>query len=302
MNIATILTCYNRKDKTIKCLQHLFAATTRYNEDCSKDDPVRIAVFLTDDGCTDGTAHAVTDICQGKELHIVQGNGQCYWAGGMRMAWREALKEKDRWQFYLLLNDDTYMYEDAFIHLLHAHSHALQHFGKPGIYSGITCDTTDTGKITYGGHVWTKYLLGQSRMLTPTGKPQLCDKANSNIMLIDRSVVDAIGIFHDGYQHGCADYDYSMQTRKRGIPVLVTATTCGTCEYDHRSNEELKARLLSMTLSQRKAFFKNPLHSQADIQLLKKRNTPIRYLPGALGRWLNVYMPHFYYFLSDIRK
>lgn len=300
MKVATIITCFNRKDKTTKCLKCLFSSIDNYNK-AHEDEKIQLTIYLTDDGCTDGTADAVKEICKDRELHIIQGNGHCYWAGGMRKAWTEALKEKERWDFYLLLNDDTFMEHDCISVLLTVHEYCVKTYGKPGIYSGITCDPNDKSVITYGGYVWTNYILGLDRILQPIGVPQKCDKANSNIMLVSRQVVNIIGIFYDGFIHGAADYDYSMQAIKRGIPVLVTDKTCGTCEYDHNSGEQIKDKILAMSLQQRKEYFSNPLHSNHDVILHKRRNMPQRYLWGYIGRLLNLYMPRLYYFVSDIR-
>ena len=50
--IAVLLTVFNRREKTIECLKNLFA----------QDIPAEysIMVYLTDDGCTDGTPEAVS--------------------------------------------------------------------------------------------------------------------------------------------------------------------------------------------------------------------------------------------------
>ena len=87
ISIAVILTCFNRKEKTVQCLRHLFAAASQYNTGHADGEEVHLSIFLTDDGCTDGTADAVKEECEGQELHIIQGDGKCYWAGGMRLAW-----------------------------------------------------------------------------------------------------------------------------------------------------------------------------------------------------------------------
>jgi GT2 family glycosyltransferase len=104
-NIAVLLTCFNRKDKTIACLKSLLLTIENYNHNAT--DKLNLSIFLTDDACTDGTAKAAKEICQEEDIHIIKGNGNLYWAGGMRMAWNEALKHKQTWNFFLLLNDDT---------------------------------------------------------------------------------------------------------------------------------------------------------------------------------------------------
>ena len=50
--IAVLMTVHNRREKTLLCLERLFA--NRMPEGYS------MAVYLTDDGCTDGTAEAVS--------------------------------------------------------------------------------------------------------------------------------------------------------------------------------------------------------------------------------------------------
>ena len=50
MNIAAILTCFNRKEKTLVCLRSLFSIIPN------------IEVYLTDDGCTDGTFDIVNQL------------------------------------------------------------------------------------------------------------------------------------------------------------------------------------------------------------------------------------------------
>lgn len=302
IHIATILTCYNRREKTVHCLQNLFRAASHYNAASTPEEQLEIVVFLTDDGCTDGTADAVRQVCVGHELHIVQGDGQCFWAGGMRLAWSEAMKQQEKWQYFLLLNDDTFVNDDCFKYLFEAHAYSLATYGKSGIYSGITCDTQDESIISYGGYVWTNYLLGKHRILKPTGTPQRCDKANSNIMLVHESVVKAQGIFYDGYTHNAADYDYSIQAVKHDFPVLVTSSVCGICEYDHYSEEDKKSKLLGMTFKERKAYFNHPLHSMHDTLVYTRRNLPVRYVMCWLGRCMNLYCPGVYYFLSGIRN
>ena len=50
--IATLLTCHNRKEKTLKCLNSITAQHI-------PKQVGKIDVFLVDDGSTDGTSEAV---------------------------------------------------------------------------------------------------------------------------------------------------------------------------------------------------------------------------------------------------
>ena len=69
-HIATIITCHNRKEKTISSLQHLYAAKERY--DSTSEEKLDIVVYMTDDNCTDGTSEAVRNAFPDKEIHIQQ--------------------------------------------------------------------------------------------------------------------------------------------------------------------------------------------------------------------------------------
>ena len=101
--IAVLLTVFNRKKQTILCLDSLFRQ--EIPEDYS------ISVFLTDDGCTDGTTQAVLQQFPSK-VNIIQGDGNLFWNRGMWTAWNIAAKEYD-YDFYLWLNDDTVLKEGA---------------------------------------------------------------------------------------------------------------------------------------------------------------------------------------------
>lgn len=299
--IATILTCFNRKEKTTNCLKNLFEACDYYNIH-HEQSPITLSIYLTDDGCTDGTADAVREVCQGKDLHIVQGNGQCYWAGGMRLAWSEALKERENWDFYLLVNDDTIVSNNVFDELFHAHDYALKHYQKAGLYSGITCDINFPNVITYGGERFNDKLNADGVKTTESNEPQTVDQTNANILLIHKDVVNKLGIFFEGFIHSGADYDYSMQARKHGFPALVTAHICGTCEYDHLSGDKEIQKLQSMTWKERKKYMSNPTHSDYDYLLYIKRNLPHKYFVCKILRKIRLICPNLYGKICKLRK
>lgn len=297
MKIAILLTCHNRREKTEKSLSSLKNALLSFNN-THFSNIIDLEIFLTDDGCTDGTAEkmqAIVDYCP---LNIIKGDGDLFWAGGMRFCWREAMKRHSEWNYYLLINDDTEMMENMFDEMFNAEKYAVDHYGQEGIISGITCSTDDSTKPTYGGEVWSNRLLGTTRRLAPNGKPQMCDFTNANILLVPTKVVDKIGIFIDGFQHGKADYDYSNTARNVGIPVVLTANFCGKCDYDHIDEHAVAKKVMAMSLSERKRYFNTPIHSIKDYLLLVRRTSPLRYPLVWFGRKLNLYLPRLYYRLS----
>ena len=295
--IAVILTVHNRREKTVKCLRSLYYAY-QHNKEQKKPERYVIDVFITDDGCTDGTNEAIREEFASHNITIVEGDGNLYWAGGMRKAWSYAMSINKEWDFYLLLNDDVELMPNVFEELFNAHRYALENYGKEGIYSGITCDTEDHEKMTYGGDVWVNRFFAKSKRLEPNGIPQLCDVTNANILMVSKSVVEKMGVFYKGYVHGSADQDYSFTARKNGFPVLLTANFCGKCAFDHLNANEEKNKILKMSLKERRRYFKHPLHSSKEQIISEWRMTPWRAPLITLGRFLNLYFPRLYYKLK----
>lgn len=296
IKIAVILTCYNRKQKTLDCLTSLFNYQKTYSPSI-----LQLCVFLTDDGCSDGTPEAVKTEFSNEKITILKGDGNLFWAGGMKVAWNAVIAEKSEYDYYLLVNDDAELLPNCFEQLFDAVEFGEKHFGKKPIVSGIMKDSKDHEEETYGGKVWTNKLLGTGKHLKPIGVPQTCDMAHANVLLIPEYVVDKIGIFYEGYIHGGADHDYSLLAKRNGIPVLVTAEFCGICENDHRKKSERPIFVASLPFKERKAYFNNPRRSIHDHLVYVKRNTPWRLPLVYLGYILTLYVPQFYLLLNKIR-
>ena len=71
--IAVLMTVHNRKHETLACLKSLFQAKIPEN--------YSIEVFLTNDGCTDGTPEEIRLLYP--SVHILNGSGELYWNRGM---------------------------------------------------------------------------------------------------------------------------------------------------------------------------------------------------------------------------
>lgn len=279
--IAVLITCYNRKEKTIACLKSLFEAQKFF------DKNLEINVYLTDDASTDGTSEAVRNTFS--QVNILKGTGSLFWAGGMRNSWNEALKHK--YDGFLLLNDDTFLSNNVFEDISNTEEYSLKKYNRKGIYIGSTRDL-DTGNLTYGGAILINKFLLKYKKILPSGKPQPCDLGNANIMYVPNEVVNEIGILHENYQHGVADYDYTLSANKKDIPVLITPNFCGLCENDNRNkyetfnNKPFKGRIKYLYAPTGLAF--------KDNLLFMKRNFYYRLPFVFITGWLKVIFPKIY--------
>ncbi|MGB5943766.1 MAG: glycosyltransferase [Leeuwenhoekiella sp.] len=234
INIAVLLTCHNRREKTVKCLEYLF------NSDMPAG--VKLHVFVVDDGSTDGTSKALREHFEG--LHIIEGDGNLFWAGGMRKAWDVAAAHDKPFEFYLLLNDDTLIYKKTLKMLLEDYVQVAQ---EDAIIVGTTQDP-DSKVISYGGSRLLKEYSVRCRFLLPNGKPQKVDLGNANIMLVPHAAYLQIGGLSKRYTHGIADYDYTLTAKKAGIPTFAASEFGGLCKDDHGNrwvdqSKSLKERL-----------------------------------------------------------
>ena len=238
--IAILLTCHNRKNKTISCLKSLYKATN-----LSKHK-IQFDIYLVDDGSTDGTSEEISK--DFSEINITKGSGDLFWSGGMRLAWKTALMQNKDYDSFLLLNDDVILTDDFIASLFLTHEFCLKQYNQSGIY---VCSTKDeiNSEISYGGTLIThRGLKIKSNLVEPLDVPVPCTMANANILMVTDSVVRAIGILDNRYIHQFGDYDYTLMASEHRIPVLVCPGFGGICGDDHgnswlSSNSSLKDRI-----------------------------------------------------------
>ena len=287
-SIAILLTCFNRKDKTTRALHSLLQSVNQI----PKSNPIDIKVFLTDDGSTDGTAEAAKELIP--DLHIIQGTGDLFWAEGMRWAWQEAIKQN--FDGYLLLNDDTNVYDNLFEELLKIEEYCLSTHGKTGVYIGAT---EFNGELTYSGALITNAFLYKQKRLIPNGEPQKCDIGNANILYVSSETVHKVGIMTKGYAHGMGDYDYTLKASRKGVPVLLSPRVWGECPYDH---DDYYSSFTSKSLKERRKYVYHPLGLDFKSHLkFVKSFFPLRAPLVWLSAQFKIYFPQTYIKILRLR-
>lgn len=215
--IAVLMTSFNRRDSTLRSLTALL-----HQRDTAAVD---LRVFLVDDGSADGTSSAVQAAFP--DVHLLRGDGSLYWNGGMRMAFAAAMQQS--FDAYVLLNDDTILYEDAIARLVVC-ARARIGSGKPAIVVGSTV-SPHTGKHTYGGMVKRTHGISLAFEKIPPHAclPVPCDAMNGNIVLIPREVAEEVGNLEARFRHQFGDLDYALRAKHAGYEVIVAAGYLGEC-------------------------------------------------------------------------
>lgn len=222
IRIAVLITCHNRRERTLACLTLL-----RQQE---RTEGIDVKVYLVDDGCTDGTAHAVRKYFP--SVNVLEGNGELYWCGGMRLAFAEALKNDH--DYYLWLNDDTELFPDALDRLLSTELSFEKLFGRKVIVSGSIRDS-DGNNLTYGGSTM-KYNIWKSAsfiFIEPGNEPKRCDVFNGNCVLIPSEIARRVGNIREGFTQGGGDRDYGIRAAQLGISSWICPGYVGKCSYNH---------------------------------------------------------------------
>lgn len=222
--IAILLTSFNRREKTLNCLKSI------YEQQLNKK--IDLSIFLVDDNSNDGTSSAIFQAYP--NVKVIKGSGNLFWAGGMRLAFLCATDNyPQRFDFYLLLNDDTVLFNYAISELL------KEYFALPNdcILVGSTKGEQGLiGKFTYGGRKLKNNYNTSSNIVLPNGNcPQQCDLGNANIMLVPSSVISRIGFFSAEFTHGIADFDYTLTAKECNIPTFIASNYLGFCNMDFKN-------------------------------------------------------------------
>lgn len=215
--ISALLTCRNRREHTLACLESLRAAAT---------PGVTVDVHLVDDASNDGTAEAVAAAYP--DVEITRGSGDLFWGGGTRLAFTRAVPARP--DYLLWLNDDVVLDPDAVTRLLETYALLCAERQPLSIVAGSTRDP-QTGATTYGAVRRTNPLRPMAfSLVEPTDTPQRCDTMNGNVVLIPRSVYTVVGNIDEKFTHGMGDYDYGLRARSAGCRVFLAPGRFGTCE------------------------------------------------------------------------
>jgi GT2 family glycosyltransferase len=288
--VALILSCFNRRQKTLEAVRCVLAQSAAAH--------TVLDFFVTDDNSRDGTAEALLHLHPG--IHLLKGNGSLFWNGGMRLAWSEALK--GNYDFYLWLNDDTFLFPHTLQRLLDTHARCMARHGQAGIVVGSTCD--DHGRTSYGGERQASRLRPLCLATIPASVAvQSCDTFNGNCVLVSKHAADVLGNLDRDFVHAIGDTDYGLRAKRAGIAMWVMPLFAGRCVNDNRVSGSYADPALPLRMRMRQAMGPKGLPWKPWLVLCRRHCGPLwpaywlwPYLkilatslqpsrPGSSGRW-----------------
>ena len=222
--VAVLLTCYNRKEYTVRAISKLN----------SGNPGLDLRFVVTDDASDDGTAEALEQL--GVKLHLIRGNGHFFWGGGMRSSIDYALKSAEKIDYALFINDDVDFFDGAVQQMVKR----LEDNSADAVV-GATVD--DKGEISYGGVRKDSKFFVRLSHIKPSKEPIVCDTFNCNAVLIKADVFSEMGNLDSVYKHSMGDYDYGMGMRKRGYTIINTSDYIGKCNGNPIENTWLDSKL-----------------------------------------------------------
>ena len=234
INISVLITCHNRKKKTLHILNCLKKQKINKN--------IKIIIYLVDDGSTDGTANSVKKLYP--EIILIKGNGDLFWGGALNLAWKKAVNSKYKSDYFLWLNDDVDLFNDAISNSL---DYEKKNSYKNFICVGSTLDSNSNLR-SYGGYKLKKKIFNliNSYPVIPTNDFQNIDIFNGNFVLIPNKVFNQVGYLDKLFIHNGADTDYGMRAQKLGIKIVLMPEYVGYCNKNTNKFKSTKYLNLDM--------------------------------------------------------
>lgn len=205
--VLGLMTCYNRKEKTIRALNNLIQGNPE----------IDFTFIVADDGSTDGTFEALKEM---PEVKVLRGNGSLFYSGGMRLAISKAKEAKEACDYCLLFNDD--------VDFVPSSIEALCQKDNSCIWVGPTSD--ERGNLTYGGVVKTSQWRPKTEIVMSDSKEgRVCDTFNANCVLIPWKIFEKLDNIDTAYTHSMGDFDYGFSAGRKGYAIRVSDTFVGVC-------------------------------------------------------------------------
>jgi len=268
-----LIPVHNRRETTRACLTNLrqLGILDRYH------------TCVIDDASKDGTSEMLAE--EFPEVHVIQGDGNLYWGGGIAMgmaAARSANAEVHVW-----LNDDC-IPDAGSIEVVVDRVRDTK-----GMCGGICRDPDNEALITYSGARSCE--LGS--VIPHQGAYEKVEVMNGNLVAIHSAVVEQIGIVNSiRYPHYGGDVEYCYRAYNRGILTEISGSARAK---NRRDSPYTSFGVTKPTFAVFREPFRiaSPLYWPAYWNILKLTAGPMAYF-----RWPSYFVRLFLIWLRAVRK
>lgn len=211
MKILVIFTCFNRKEKTKKCIETINTG----NPECD------FTFAVADDGSTDGTYEMLQNMQSDYSIHVLRGKGDWFYSGGMNAGMDYALQNLPHdFDYLLMMNDDVEFFEKSIQSMI-----AQSHVQNQAIIVGAMCN--DGGTLSYGA---VKYISGYKYRKMELSEWKIsADTFNANCVLIPYKAFEQVGAMDSYYRHSLGDFDYGLSLKRAGYLLYQSKEFVGKC-------------------------------------------------------------------------
>ena len=218
MKVVTVFTCYNRCNKTRRCIETLV-----------KGNPTCEFIFVAvDDNSIDGTLDMLESMKDSYAINIIKGTGSLFYSRGMRLGMQYVLDNlKESFDYLLMVNDDVDFYQHSIEKMIKQTSEFPN-----GVIVGATCSKRN--KLTYGAIKFEKGIKYHTVEIQNYKNP--ADTFNANCVLIPFHAFKQVGPIDEHYIHSLGDFDYGLMLKNRGYEIISTNYYVGVCEDNALTN------------------------------------------------------------------
>lgn len=209
-SVLALFTCFNRKEKTRQAVKGLVEG----------NPGLSFTFVVVDDNSRDGTPQMLAEEDFGCPIHLVHGDGNSFYSGGMILGMGYIFARNLEADYLLMMNDDVQFYPDCIRKL------AIQSKAQGNaVIVGATCDNGH--QLSYSA---IEYLKGIHYRQIPPGETSVdADTMNANCVLIPFAWFRKAGVMDSHYRHSLGDFDYGLALRDCGAKLHVSRDYVGIC-------------------------------------------------------------------------